>query len=280
MSVDDLRMWTAVLNTPTMEFALRHAGTQLHSGWFRLLKHHLRRVRLPTLSSSEKQEALKLALKLHEEGREEAQTTLLDRLDSLISKAFGLSSNQRLTIKEFLTDCHGRSYKNNSDLKIARSTKDSERANEDQFEPIKLERFNSLHRDRSDLQRHVTFKDTKKLPIHSWYPYTQGFSPNLVKTLIEEWGLSNKKLVLDPFAGGGTTSVVCKALGMPSVAVDVSPLMTWVAHVKTANYRISSLKQTISAFDYKASTRARSTHTRAPELFSEYFAEAYSDSLS
>src|SRR5690606_17809412 len=44
MPNDLLVAWQAIMSTPTVEYVLRQNGTQLHSGWFRLLKHYLQRV--------------------------------------------------------------------------------------------------------------------------------------------------------------------------------------------------------------------------------------------
>jgi methylase of polypeptide subunit release factors len=277
--VDDLLLWTAVLNTPTMEFALRHAGTQLHSGWFRLLKHHLRRVHLPALSSSGKQEALELAAKLHELAGDSAQKIYLSRLDDLVAEGFGISPKERALISGFLADCHKRSMKEEESSTQQSSSTATNEAAVDRFEPVKLERYNALHRDRSDLQRHVTFKDSKKLPIHRWYPYTQGFSATLVETLVKELGILAGNQVLDPFAGSGTTSVVCSSLGIPSIAVDISPLMTWVTRIKVANFRVPQLQQAIEAFDYEASVNAPTVPLQPPAIFADYFQDAFSERI-
>jgi hypothetical protein len=273
----EIMLWAAVLNTPTMEFALRHAGTQLHSGWFRMLKHHLRRVRLPNLSRDDRQEALRLAAKLHNTDVEQTRRECLRSLDELVSRSFGLSSGQNKFVRAFLADCHRRSIKSTEDSVQATPPASAQDEKATQFEPVKLSRFNRLHRERSDLRRDVTFKDNKKLPIHRWYPYTQGFSGALVETLLQELGVSTSEVVLDPFAGSGTTSLVCSRRGVASTSVDISPLMTWVTSVKVAKYRIADIDKAVSSFDYSAATKTEHALPDASEmLFRDYFAQAYS----
>ena len=45
MSDNEIVVWAAILSTNVMEFSMRHVGTQLHSGWFRLMKNHLMELR-------------------------------------------------------------------------------------------------------------------------------------------------------------------------------------------------------------------------------------------
>ena len=52
--------WSLILSTPILEFILRHHGTQLHSGWFRIMKHHLKNVRLPNIDTSKMNEIYKI----------------------------------------------------------------------------------------------------------------------------------------------------------------------------------------------------------------------------
>ena len=66
LKIDDLAMWTAVLNTPILEFSLRNIGTQLHSGWFRILKHQLIKLRLPRFTAGETVLLKKMVTKFEE----------------------------------------------------------------------------------------------------------------------------------------------------------------------------------------------------------------------
>jgi len=209
MSRDDLLLWTAVLNTPTMEFALRHNGTQLHSGWFRLLKHHLKRTRLPQFSTNQRAKAEELAVQLSEDPDDEETW---QRLDGVVAEGFGLSEGERQCIGKYLEDCHQRSLVDAA--RAASVTLDNTHREadlvrgSDRYEPVKLERYDGLHRDRPDLRKAVTFKPNKALPIHNWYTFTQGFSEPLVMTLLREFNVQPSQVVLDPFARVGASLAI------------------------------------------------------------------------
>jgi DNA modification methylase len=55
------------------------------------------------------------------------------------------------------------------------------------------------------------------LPIQRWFRYSAGFAAQWVEQVLAEWGIKKDHLVLDPFAGSGTVSVVCDKLGIPSL---------------------------------------------------------------
>ena len=89
------------------------------------------------------------------------------------------------------------------------------------YEPVRLSQFNSLHRERPELRRSVTFVPNKTIPVHCLYKYTQAFSAEMVLALIKELAVTNEDRVLDPFAGCGTTGLVCRQLGIPSTNLDI-----------------------------------------------------------
>lgn len=273
LSSEEIIMWTAILNTPTMEFALRSVGTQLHSGWFRLLKHHLLRLKLPELTTKSKGQAIGLARTFNGnpetcEGRE-----ALVALDTLVARVFGLNAADQTVIAEFLGPIHERSCKSKS------ATSDSEGSTQIDYEPVRLERYESYHRDRADLRRLVTFKDAKSQPIHRWFPYTQGYDEGLVGALLDTMGIAAPGRVLDPFGGVGTTAIACRKIGFKSTVVDISPLATWIAQVKNSEpdsaYVHRALEQDMPRI---AEEYANPLHVE-PELFASFFEQAYAPSI-
>ncbi len=54
----------------------------------------------------------------------------------------------------------------------------------------------------------VHFMNNRDEPFYRWYPFVEGFSGNLVKSLIEELDYT-LILCIDPFAGSGTTPLAC-----------------------------------------------------------------------
>jgi len=81
-------------------------------------------------------------------------------------------------------------------------------------------------------QRSGTFLDNMALPIHRWYRYSAGFAAKWVEQVLMDWGIRNGNVVLDPFAGSGTVSVVCDRLGITSIGVEAHPVVSRIAKAK------------------------------------------------
>jgi len=65
----------------------------------------------------------------------------------------------------------------------------------------------------------TTFIDNMKLPIHRWFKYTAGFSAEWVKNVIRKYKKADS-MILDPFAGSGTTLIAANELNLPSVGYE------------------------------------------------------------
>lgn len=68
--------------------------------------------------------------------------------------------------------------------------------------------------------------------IHDWYRFVLSFPPHLVQQYLEEFGVDNSSLVLDPFCGTGTTNVECKKQGIPSWGIEASPITHFASKTK------------------------------------------------
>jgi DNA modification methylase len=82
----------------------------------------------------------------------------------------------------------------------------------------------------------VTFKGNFDYPIHRWFRLTPSFSPELVADILAHWELPPNAKVLEPFCGVGTTPLVCQERGLSSFAVELNPLLYFVAKVKTTPF--------------------------------------------
>ena len=80
----------------------------------------------------------------------------------------------------------------------------------------------------------VTPRNAKEKAIHRWYLFPHSFTDDLVRALIDEWGLNGQDRILDPFVGAGTTLLAAKELGVPSYGYDLSPLAVLASNTKTS----------------------------------------------
>ena len=101
-----------------------------------------------------------------------------------------------------------------------------------------------LIEERYDLGRLVTFTPNKRIPIHNWYYFKEGFSRDFVFMMFDWFKIKKDDCVLDPFCGAGTSLLTSKELGINAVGIDASPLSVFISQVKTANYDLEKLKNT------------------------------------
>ncbi|MBN2565589.1 MAG: hypothetical protein JXB46_07740 [Candidatus Eisenbacteria bacterium] len=96
--------------------------------------------------------------------------------------------------------------------------------------------------DQKDWWWWVTPRPLVGKPIHRWYIFPHSFTSELVHALIEDWGLTVKDHILDPFAGAGTTLLAAKEKGIPATGYDLSPLAVLATRVKVASYKKARLE--------------------------------------
>ncbi|MEK8127864.1 hypothetical protein WMW72_08135 [Paenibacillus filicis] len=77
----------------------------------------------------------------------------------------------------------------------------------------------------------VSANKNKRKSVNRWYPILEGFSNSFVESILEEQNSTNITC-LDPFSGGGTTSLVCQENGVKCYAFEISPFMSQVCRAK------------------------------------------------
>ena len=88
-------------------------------------------------------------------------------------------------------------------------------------------------------QNTTTFTDNMRLPIHRWFRYSAGFSAEWVKKTLRQYA-QNDSIILDPFAGSGTTLVVANELFLPSIGFEKHYFVRRIANIKL-NYAIDTI---------------------------------------
>lgn len=82
-------------------------------------------------------------------------------------------------------------------------------------------------------KRIVNKINTEDRKIHDWYRFVLSFPPHLVRTYLNDFEISDKHTVLDPFCGTGTTIAECKLQGIRSIGVEALPFSHFVSSVKS-----------------------------------------------
>ena len=86
---------------------------------------------------------------------------------------------------------------------------------------------------------HLTFKANIGVSRHGWLRLTPAYSYSLVKDSLR--GVDEAALVLDPFAGTGTTGLAAAESGMDAVMLDLNPFLVWLGRAKCRNYSIQDI---------------------------------------
>jgi hypothetical protein len=67
---------------------------------------------------------------------------------------------------------------------------------------------------------------------HDWYRFVLSYPAHLVRHYLEQFGVDDQSIVLDPFCGAGTTIVECKKNGIRSIGIEAHPMTCFASSVK------------------------------------------------
>jgi len=103
---------------------------------------------------------------------------------------------------------------------------------------------------RTNKKSHTTsFATNKVLPIHRWVPWIAGFSSHFVKEAFDKY--SHGGIVLDPFAGVGTTLLDSIVEGCDSIGFEINPYAALACRVKTAFNQIDRNQFAIEILNFE-----------------------------
>jgi hypothetical protein len=88
----------------------------------------------------------------------------------------------------------------------------------------------------------VNFSTRNEHPIHRWFFYREGYSPKLVKRLLNKEKINKGQRVLDPFCGGGTTLLVSAQQGIESTGYEINKFSAFASKVKTKSYTAKDIE--------------------------------------
>lgn len=108
----------------------------------------------------------------------------------------------------------------------------------------------SLDKPNITVQRYCFGDDRKEiLPIsnhltHGIHPYTAKLIPKIPRYFIEKY-TQNRRAILDPFCGSGTTLLEGRILGRKAIGIDINLLAKLISEVKTTPINIDDLAYVI-----------------------------------
>lgn len=111
----------------------------------------------------------------------------------------------------------------------------------------------------------VSFQASKDEILHGWLKYREGFSPQLVDTLLDEFEIGPGDRILEPFAGSATTMLVAMMRGIDATGIELLPHchLAWQAKSQIAKYAVGELKQIAREAATKTLPQA---HSQFPHL--------------
>jgi len=82
------------------------------------------------------------------------------------------------------------------------------------------------------MNRQVNKLQVEDRAFHDWYRFVLSFPPHLVRKYLEDFGLSKRHIILDPFCGTGTTLVEAKLHGIQAFGLEANSFANFATSVK------------------------------------------------
>lgn len=113
--------------------------------------------------------------------------------------------------------------------------------------------------------RDPAFSENKSQPVHRWVPWIAGFSAQFVQDCLETFVRHRKALnplILDPFAGVGTTLIQALLNGYDAVGFEINPYAALAAKVKLNSPKLDLERLEAYFHEYERSV-LKGTQSRA-----------------
>ena len=81
------------------------------------------------------------------------------------------------------------------------------------------------------------FSNNKSLPVHRWVPWIAGFSSDFVAGALARY-LDRPGVILDPFAGVGTTLVEAMLHGHNAIGFEINPYAALASELKANAHQV------------------------------------------
>lgn len=75
-------------------------------------------------------------------------------------------------------------------------------------------------------------RQATRYSAHGIHEYKGKFNPQVVRSILNLFGMSEGKNVIDPFSGSGTTLLECSLQNINAIGLDINPLAVFIANAK------------------------------------------------
>jgi len=119
--------------------------------------------------------------------------------------------------------------------------------------------------------RDPAFMENREVPVHRWVPWIAGFSSRFVEDCFTAFlpEKSTRQMVLDPFAGVGTTIVSSLKAGHDSVGFEINPYAALAcrAKIEAIDLNLADFDHAISRYDHASRNGSRTASGSKPSGF-------------
>ena len=112
--------------------------------------------------------------------------------------------------------------------------------------------------------RDPAFVANREAPVHRWVPWIAGFSRQFVQDALTRH-LPEPGVVLDPFAGVGTTLVEADLAGHAAIGFEINPYAAFAARTKLEAHRLAPARLSASITDFVAFMEESERKGHAPK---------------
>ena len=112
--------------------------------------------------------------------------------------------------------------------------------------------------------RDPAFMANRETPVHRWVPWIAGFSRQFVQDALARY-LKGSGVVLDPFAGVGTTLIEADRTGHAAIGFEINPYAVFAAKTKLGAHRLEPARLLAAVEEFEAFMEEAERTDRAPE---------------
>lgn len=104
--------------------------------------------------------------------------------------------------------------------------------------------------------RHSTFQGGLAALVHRWFRLTPSFGPDLVNKALSDMDTPSGSVLLDPFAGAGTTLIEAKLQGHKAIGFEINPVLHFVCKTSIEwGLSASSLREELNQIKQRVAER-------------------------